>query len=160
MAAVQLIIGDPAYRLTMRAMLEAEGHRIVASEADVIISDDTRTALDSAKKAQTLFLCPVAHLAEAVEVMKRGVFGYIVLPFVPGEAGVMVARALQCRERTQDLSEPRPESMEPLETIELRYMREVLRRCKGNQAKAARILGIGRNTLWRKLKAAGEQDAG
>jgi two-component system response regulator HydG len=28
----------------------------------------------------------------------------------------------------------------------------VLDACEGSQAKAARVLGIGRNTLWRKLR--------
>ena len=34
-----------------------------------------------------------------------------------------------------------------------KHIETVLRACKGNQVKAARILDIGRNTLWRKMKS-------
>ncbi|MCK5863146.1 MAG: hypothetical protein KAH38_11715 [Candidatus Hydrogenedentes bacterium] len=37
--------------------------------------------------------------------------------------------------------------------LKKKHLEEVLRLCKGNQAKAARILNIGRNTLWRKMKS-------
>ncbi|QCQ21100.1 sigma-54-dependent Fis family transcriptional regulator [Desulfoglaeba alkanexedens ALDC] len=39
-----------------------------------------------------------------------------------------------------------------LEEIERRHILDVLERCGGNRTKAARILGIGTNTLWRKIK--------
>lgn len=40
----------------------------------------------------------------------------------------------------------------PLEEIERRHIRDVLERCGGNKARAAEILKIGYNTLWRKLR--------
>ncbi|MBI4376865.1 MAG: sigma-54-dependent Fis family transcriptional regulator [Elusimicrobia bacterium] len=42
-----------------------------------------------------------------------------------------------------------------LEEIEKRHILEVYRSCGGNVAETAKQLGIGRNTLWRKLKAFG-----
>ena len=43
-------------------------------------------------------------------------------------------------------------AMEPLAEVERRHILAVLRACGGNQAEAARVLGIARNTLWRKLE--------
>jgi len=39
-----------------------------------------------------------------------------------------------------------------------RYTEQVLRHTGGNKAQAARILGIGSNTLWRRLRGGGEED--
>ena len=41
-----------------------------------------------------------------------------------------------------------------LADLELRYIREVLDRCEGVKDRAAKILGIDRKTLYRKLQAA------
>ena len=43
--------------------------------------------------------------------------------------------------------------LEPLAEVERRHILAVVRASSGNQAEAARILGIARNTLWRKLEA-------
>ena len=42
--------------------------------------------------------------------------------------------------------------LKPLRELERDYIAHVLRRCEGNRSAAARILGIGRNTLLRKLR--------
>jgi DNA-binding NtrC family response regulator len=47
----------------------------------------------------------------------------------------------------------------PLAEVERRYVLEVLAHFKGNRTHTARALGIGTNTLWRKLKAWGEPPA-
>lgn len=44
------------------------------------------------------------------------------------------------------------DELAPLAEIERRHIELVLESCGGNQAQAARILGIGRNTLWRKMR--------
>jgi DNA-binding NtrC family response regulator len=45
-----------------------------------------------------------------------------------------------------------------LEEMEKRYILYVLNKHKGNRARTASVLGIGRNTLWRKLKSYGYKD--
>jgi two-component system response regulator HydG len=48
---------------------------------------------------------------------------------------------------------PHPASLEPLAVVERRHILSVVAACRGNHAEAARVLGIARNTLWRKLEA-------
>lgn len=45
------------------------------------------------------------------------------------------------------------EEMVPLEVVERRYILQVLSQCEGNRSLAARILGVDRKTLRRKIKA-------
>jgi len=44
-----------------------------------------------------------------------------------------------------------PSELMPLEEVERRYIARVIAACGGNKSKAARILGIGRKTLYRHL---------
>jgi two-component system response regulator HydG len=46
-----------------------------------------------------------------------------------------------------------------LAEVERDHVLGVLEVCGGNQAEAARALGIGRNTLWRKLRTFGDAPA-
>ncbi|MBL7647448.1 MAG: hypothetical protein JNK74_14780 [Candidatus Hydrogenedentes bacterium] len=155
MALIGLHINDPANRLTLKAMLELEGHRILEGDVGtpLLITDDLDRAADRVSDATTvLVLCTSDEVGRAVDAMKKGVYGYIFLPFQPGEAGLMVQRALG-GSSTESGAAPAPESpLRRLEDVESEYILGVLRRCKNNQARAARVLGIGRNTLWRKLR--------
>jgi len=152
MTAVALMVDDPADRMTLRALLEAEGHRIAPSpeEAEVLIAGSTETARAWSPRMPVLVLTPVSGVPDAVRAMEAGVFGYILLPFQPGEAAIKVARAAAQPGRAEGTaSEAGPRS---LAEVEEQHILDTLRRCKYNQAEAARVLGIGRNTLWRKLK--------
>jgi two-component system response regulator HydG len=52
---------------------------------------------------------------------------------------------------------PKPQAApRTLLDVEREHVLRVLAACGGSRAEAARILGIGRNTLWRKLRAFGE----
>ncbi|MHB8874751.1 MAG: sigma-54 interaction domain-containing protein [Myxococcaceae bacterium] len=60
----------------------------------------------------------------------------------------------------EDLLSPRPQHfsegpLRPLADIEREHVIRVLEACGGRQIDAARVLGIGRTTLWRKLRAFG-----
>lgn len=154
MALIGLHINDPANRMTLKAMLELEGHRVFEGdpEAPVQILDDLNRAVERVSpKTVVLVLCSAEDVGKAVGAMRQGVYGYINVPFQPGEAGMMVQRAMEAHHAES----PVPVADEPLrrlEEVESEHILLVLRRCKNNQAKAARVLGIGRNTLWRKLK--------
>jgi DNA-binding NtrC family response regulator len=51
-------------------------------------------------------------------------------------------------------------SLRTLAQMEEDHVLTVLRACRGVQSDAARVLGIGRNTLWRKLRAYGDRILG
>jgi transcriptional regulator of acetoin/glycerol metabolism len=46
----------------------------------------------------------------------------------------------------------------PLEDMERAMIVETLKKCKGNRSLAARRLGIGRSSLWRKMRKYGLED--
>jgi DNA-binding NtrC family response regulator len=154
MARVALIIGDAANRITVRALLQAEGHEVVSGGADVVVTDDFVRAAACAAEGPCVVLAKAGEIRDAVAVMRQGVFGYIFVPFQPGEAGVMVQRAVDFHNMGRGTPPPGEASQTALtlDATEARVILETLRRCKHNQTRAAALLGIGRNTLWRKLK--------
>jgi len=152
MANITLYIENMVTRMTLKVMLEAEGHRMVDVDANLAITDDPEQGVALAQYRATLLLATAARIPECVRAMRAGVFGYIYVPLQPGEAPLMVRRALEWQEVSTGTVRDAEEEPQSLEEVEARHIRETLRRCKNNQARAARVLGIGRNTLWRKLK--------
>ena len=159
MALIGFQIDDPANRMTLKVMLEAEGHTILDGDRGMplLIADDLRWAVEHVSPVTAvLVLSGAEQVSAAVQTMRQGVFGYIFLPFQPGEAILMVQRALaQAPDNASPSLLPPVRDDGPirtLEEVESAHILDTLRRCKNNQAKTARLLGIGRNTLWRKLK--------
>jgi DNA-binding NtrC family response regulator len=150
MARVRLLVTDPATRYTLQALLERDGHSITQEGADVIIVGDLGQAFPAAAEAPTLVLATATQLPNAAAALREGIYGYVLLPLEPGEVEIRVRQAAQ----GSDAPGERP--LMTLEEAELEIIRDTVRRCGNNRAKAARVLGIGRNTLWRKLKKSGE----
>lgn len=59
------------------------------------------------------------------------------------------------RDVSETLGRVKTEQVMPIAELERRYVIEVLGRYKGNRTRTAKALGIGANTLWRKLKGWG-----
>jgi len=153
MAKIALHVNHVPDRITLKVMLEANGHRIVTEEPDAVISDTPAQAIEEARERASLLLANAGGIADAVKAMRQGVYGYIFVPMQPGEAVLMLQRALDARSLGRPEAKTTAGHDNPkLEEAENRYILDVLEKCKHNQSKAARILGIGRNTLWRKLK--------
>jgi DNA-binding NtrC family response regulator len=157
MARVRLDIHDLPNQIALKAMLESDGHEVSRGEGTVhvVIVDSAARAAALCREIPTLILCPMSGVGDAVRAMRLGAAGYILLPFQPGEAGVMVDRALalaqhggSAKPSADDDDEIVPLTLEEVEEV---HILDTLRRCRNNQARAARELGIGRNTLWRKL---------
>jgi DNA-binding NtrC family response regulator len=156
MPRVQLSIADPTQRMTLRTMLEVDGHEVVAHAPDVLVCDTDREAVSRATEVPTLLLAGAADIGRAVEAMRKGVWDYLFVPFQSGEATLKVRRAANSNNR-RSIDDAPLEQLPSLDAVEREHVMRVLRKCKHNQAKAARILGIGRNTLWRKLKKWNEE---
>lgn len=142
--ALQLI--DPNQRLMLHAMLERANCAVGPDRPDVVICDDFDEAIRQSDGTPSLVVTSLIDVPRAVDAMTRGVWGYITFPFQPEEAAIMVRRAVTTR--PEIAFEPRP-----LAEVEAEHIRAVLRHCNGNRSRAAKMLGIGRNTLWRKLAA-------
>lgn len=152
MADISLHIEDPLVRITVKPLLEAAGHRIVETGADLRLCDRAADAAARAKDGPTLLLANAQDAPRAVDAMRQGVYGYALLPLVPGEIAILVERALGHARQDGAAAEDDPDAFLSLDEWEARHILATLRRCRYNQAEAARRLGIGRNTLWRKLK--------
>ncbi len=152
MARVQLLIEDGAQRMTLAATLEAAGHSIVESGPELIFASSMEAGVRRARECPVVLLTPASGIPEAVRAMREGVWGYVFVPLQPGEAVMVAQRALS----TASGGGNNNDDQRPLEEVEMEHIQRVLRKCKNNQAKAARMLGIGRNTLWRKLKKTGQ----
>ena len=61
------------------------------------------------------------------------------------------------RSNQLEIGSDNPSELLPMEEVERRYIRHVLKGARGNRTIAAQILGFDRKTLYRKLKQMGEE---
>ena len=125
MARVQFDIRDRVVLITLKTLLEADGHLAVDADPTVIITDDPMGAILYAKHTATLVAASATELRAAVAAMRQGAYGYIFLPLQPGEAELMVRRA--SAERSPSREKP-PAS---LAEVEAQHVQAALRYCKG-----------------------------
>jgi len=147
MARIKLDIKDGTLQITLRALLEADGHSFVSEDPEVVLTDSCERAVDVASYSSTIVLVPYSQVRPAVDAMKKGVYGYALLPLIPGEIQVMVRRAFE-----YSPVKPPDGKDASLTDAERRHILAILLKCRNNKSKAAKMLGIGRNTLWRKMK--------
>ncbi|MCG6118268.1 MAG: response regulator [Aquimonas sp.] len=97
-----------------------------------------------APELRILLLTGYASVATAVEAIKRGAIDYLPKP----ASADMILRAL--RGDAEDTA-PLPEQMTPLSRIEWEHIQQALHETGGNLSAAARLLGMHRRSLQRKL---------
>lgn len=156
MVTILLEIRDLPNQMTLKSLIEAAGHRVetILPEWDVAIVDTRLRAETLAREGPVLLVTSMADRSDTAKSLRAGVFGTLLTPFEPTEVAVTLQRAIRSHAGTARPNSPYDFSgqLVSLERMESQYILEVLRRCKNNQAEAARVLDIGRNTLWRKLK--------
>jgi two-component system response regulator RegA len=86
-----------------------------------------------------------ASVATAVEAIKRGAENYLLKPATVD----MILRALG--ERRENLPAPSHSTMTPLSRLEWEHIHQALTETQGNVSAAARLLGMHRRSLQRKL---------
>ena len=102
----------------------------------------TVSVRDSAMDALTTFHWP-GNVRELEHVVERA--------YVLSEGDSIGTDDLPERLRRADRAKS-PEELVPLEEIERRYIAKVLKQTGGNRTRAAKILGIDRKTLYRKVR--------
>jgi len=167
MAGIELHIDDPVLRETARRLLEREGHHVTDRDGDVLLAQSPGRAKNLMdRKKPLLMFAGLAEVAEAVALMRQGAFGYVLRPLQPGELEVMVSRACAATMRYRSSSSsttptdsaaalPASNPSDSLRDLEREAILAALQASGGNRSRAARQLGIGRNTLWRKIRAYG-----
>lgn len=93
-----------------------------------------------------LLVTGYASVATAVESIKRGADDYL-----PKPASIsMILRALD-QETSAAIAEPADDTMTPLHRLEWEHIQQALAETDGNISAAARLLGMHRRSLQRKL---------
>lgn len=120
--------------------LRLEGHRGI-DHLDLIMSAHPR--------CRAVITTGYGSVATAVEAMKHGAVDYLTKPFTTQR----LEEVLQAGTGTRNNSSSEIEhSRETLARHEHEYIEYVLSRCDGNISRAARWLGIHRQSLQRKLR--------
>lgn len=158
MACVLLNITSAPLRITLEVILQLEGHTLSEVAGDAAVTDSLQRATELAGQYPVLVLVPSAQVADAVGLMRKGVQDYALLPLQPGEVPFKIDRLLRSMSApAHDGVIETGQELKSLAAMEEAHIRLALRHCKGNQLQAAKLLGIGRNTLWRKLRRYEEQ---
>lgn len=161
-----LVDDDETYARVLRTSLQRHGMEIeIASDAAGALALAARTAFDfalvdlklgadsgldliaplRARRAamQIVLVTGYATFATAVEAIKRGADNYLAKP-------VTVAALLRVLVGEPAEAEA-PREMLPLHRVEWEHIQQAMQDCQGNVSAAARLLGMHRRSLQRKL---------
>lgn len=98
-------------------------------------------------KCRILMLTGYASIATAVDAIKRGAFQYLSKPASIDD----IMNALNINQDTSEKTEPTINIISSVEKLEWEHIQRVLQQEGGNISATARVLGMHRRTLQRKL---------
>jgi len=169
---IALIDADGARRARIRSLIEAEGSIVdvadgssVPEAADVIVLDASHPRVTvgglvaelRAKANDTPVLALASDSATAAAALRAGAYDVCVEPVDRCiEAAVRRARdrqelARKLRAAQMELARAGGDEVIPLRELERRAIEKALAATRGSVEKAARMLGMGRATLYRRL---------
>lgn len=160
-----LIDDDEVYTRVLRTSLLRHGHDVQIAHdgvtalatatasvpdyalVDLKLGDESGLDLVAPLRAlradmQIILVTGYATFATAVEAIKRGADNYLAKP-------VTVAALLRVLEGEEVTAEP--DAMLPLHRVEWEHIQQAMQDCGGNVSAAARLLGMHRRSLQRKL---------
>jgi DNA-binding NtrC family response regulator len=97
-------------------------------------------------------------ITHAVAAIRDGAYDFVTKPMDFDDVALTIERAFERASLREEVKRLREEStvadpahLLPMDEVEHRYIRQVLDAVRGNKAFAARVLGMDRRTLYRKL---------
>jgi len=174
---------DPAEMAAIKTSLERTGlhvvasanprealEKVLASHARVVLADCRlpgtdgidflRRALQRYPGLHVLLMSSAHSVDAAIDVIKHGAYDFLCKPLDYQR----LIKTLD--ELAAQLERPQPsaavgENWRPMPLSEMRriHIRRVLETCNGNRVRAARMLGIGRTSLYRFLKSSDKESA-
>ena len=135
----------------VQALQRASSQRFDYAVLDLKLGSESSLALieplrEARPALRILLLTGYASVATAVDAIKRGAINYLPKP----ASADAILRALR-GEDEDDAPPPAPEQMTPLSRIEWEHIQQALHETEGNLSAAARLLGMHRRSLQRKL---------
>jgi DNA-binding NtrC family response regulator len=137
--------------------------RIRSGSSSVILADCTSVGMDSLAflekalrqdpRTSVILMSALHSVDSAIEAIKHGAYDYLCKPLDFARA-TKTLDDLAERLQQSRLPESAEQDWRPLPLSEMRriHIQRVLQTCNGNRVRAARVLGIGRTSLYRFLK--------
>ena len=160
---IALIDDDEVFRETLARSLRRKGHDVVAADGHAALSicqaflpdailldlkmpgdtglDLVPNLLTTSPRARIVILTGYGSIATAMEAVKMGCADYLTKPADPAR----ILAALEGRNHNVEIDVP------SLDRVEWEHLQRILADCNNNISQAARLLGIDRRSLQRKL---------
>jgi DNA-binding NtrC family response regulator len=180
--SVCVMDGDPAQMVLTMNLLERAGFPAVGTARPddaldkirsgglrIILADCSLAGMDSLvflekalrqdPQVYVVLISAYHSVDSAVEAIKHGSYDYLCKPIDYARLARTLDDLVEHMQHAQPVSVMAGQHWQPLPLSEMRriHIHRVLETCNGNRVRAARILGIGRTSLYRFLKSADKQ---
>ncbi len=181
---VCIVDSDAVQTITIRNSLERSGFPVVVAGLPydalekihfggrpVILVDSILPGMDAvgflgrvlAKNPEThaLLMSGEHSVDAAIDAIKHGAYDFLCKPLDFARLTRTLDELASELQKPSAIVAPTSEPWRPLPLSEMRriHIRRVLETCNGNRVRAARVLGIGRTSLYRFLKSSDRQTA-